>query len=226
VEREYSMEEIRRYIAFARKFKPKITRDSQEFMIEEYKKLRQRDANAMSKASWRITVRQLESLIRLSEAMAKMVCEDEVLIGHVKEAFRLLSKSIIRVETPDINLEEEADLPDATDDNMDTEDSEQLRITFEQYKKVSNMLILHMREFEEKNKDNEAGALKKDELVDWYIAQIEHEIEGQQDMIAKKTVTEKVIERLVKVDNVLLEIGGSESAESPYLVVHPNYIVE
>ena len=32
----------------------------------------------MSKASWRITVRQLESLIRLSEAMAKMVCEDEV----------------------------------------------------------------------------------------------------------------------------------------------------
>ena len=47
--------------------------------------------------------------------------------------------------------------------------------------------------------DNEAGALRKDELVDWYIAQIEHEIEGQQDMIAKKTVTEKVIERLVKV---------------------------
>ena len=46
--------------------------------MEEYKKLRQRDANAMSKASWRITVRQLESLIRLSEAMAKMVCEDEV----------------------------------------------------------------------------------------------------------------------------------------------------
>lgn len=26
---------------------------------------------------------------------------------HVKEAFRLLNKSIIRVETPDINLEQE-----------------------------------------------------------------------------------------------------------------------
>ena len=47
-------------------------------MVEEYKRLRMRDANAMSKASWRITVRQLESLIRLSEAMAKMHCEDEV----------------------------------------------------------------------------------------------------------------------------------------------------
>jgi len=29
---------------------------------------------------------------------------------HVKEAFRLLNKSIIRVETPDINLEQEDDL--------------------------------------------------------------------------------------------------------------------
>lgn len=29
---------------------------------------------------------------------------------HVKEAFRLLNKSIIRVETPDINLEQEDEL--------------------------------------------------------------------------------------------------------------------
>lgn len=29
---------------------------------------------------------------------------------HVKEAFRLLNKSIIRVETPDINLEHEEEL--------------------------------------------------------------------------------------------------------------------
>ena len=27
-------------------------------------------------------------------------------------------------------------------------------------------------------------------------------------------------------DNVLLEIGGGEEGDSPYLVVHPNYIVE
>lgn len=29
---------------------------------------------------------------------------------HVKEAFRLLNKSIIRVETPDINLEQEDEM--------------------------------------------------------------------------------------------------------------------
>lgn len=38
----------------------------------------------------------------------------QVLVGHVKEAFRLLSKSIIRVETPDINLEEEPEVPEPT----------------------------------------------------------------------------------------------------------------
>ena len=46
-------------------------------------------------------------MIRLSEAMARLYCQEEVQPKHVKEAFRLLNKSIIRVETPDINFEEE-----------------------------------------------------------------------------------------------------------------------
>ena len=60
-----------------------------------------------TRSSWRITVRQLESMIRLSEAMARLSCKDEVQPKHVKEAFRLLNKSIIRVETPDINFDDE-----------------------------------------------------------------------------------------------------------------------
>ena len=55
---------------------------------------------------------------------------------------------------------------------------------------VKNLLI---------SSDNEEGALKKKELVDWYITQIEDEIEGEQEMIAKMNIAEKVIERLVKV---------------------------
>lgn len=46
-------------------------------------------------------------MIRLSEAMARLYCKDEVQPKHVKEAFRLLNKSIIRVETPDIDFDEE-----------------------------------------------------------------------------------------------------------------------
>ena len=75
-------------------------------MIRTYTDLRQKEGSGGRRSTWRVTVRQLESLIRLSEAFAKLECSDEVTDKHVKEAKRLLTKSIIRVEQPDIDLEE------------------------------------------------------------------------------------------------------------------------
>jgi len=57
-----------------------INRDSTNYIVEEYKRLRQRDQTGAAKSAWRITVRQLESMIRLSEAIARMYCQDEVLV--------------------------------------------------------------------------------------------------------------------------------------------------
>ena len=59
-----------------------ISKEAQEYMIEEYKHLRQRDCTGAGKSSWRITVRQLESMIRLSESMARMHCQEEVSHGR------------------------------------------------------------------------------------------------------------------------------------------------
>ena len=73
---------IRRYINFARLFKPKMTEEAAEYLVEQYKHLRQRDTGGGVKSSWRITVRQLESMIRLSEASARMGCSDTVMIYH------------------------------------------------------------------------------------------------------------------------------------------------
>jgi DNA replication licensing factor MCM6 len=105
--RIYTVADIHKYITFARLCKPVINAEAQEVMISEYKKLRQRESS--NKSAWRITVRQLESMIRLSEALARMHLSEEVRVEHVQEAFRLLSKSIIRVEQPDIQFEDNFD---------------------------------------------------------------------------------------------------------------------
>ncbi|KPJ19170.1 DNA replication licensing factor Mcm6 [Papilio machaon] len=105
----YSREDLLRYIAFARSFKPFITEEAGKLLVEYYTVLRGRDAGGAGAGSgaWRITVRQLESLVRLSEAVAKLHCSGAVTEHHVHEAYRLLNKSIIRVEQPDIHLDED-----------------------------------------------------------------------------------------------------------------------
>ena len=77
IEKVYNETDILRYLNFARSFEPKISAEAQDLIVEQYKNLRNRDYGG-SRGSWRITVRQLESMIRLSEALARMHCQDEV----------------------------------------------------------------------------------------------------------------------------------------------------
>ncbi|RXM99295.1 Zygotic DNA replication licensing factor mcm6-B [Acipenser ruthenus] len=264
VERLYTLDEIRRYLLFARQFKPKISKESEDFIVEQYKRLRQRDGSGVTKSAWRITVRQLESMIRLSESMARMHCCDEVQPKHVKEAFRLLNKSIIRVETPDVNLDQEevepeeeeaaavqhgvngTDVPngvggEAHGINGHAENGvsgsaaqPSLRLSFTEYRRISNLVVLHLRQAEE---EEDESTLKKSGLINWYLKEIESEIDSEEELVNKKKIIEKVIHRLVHYDHILIELtqsglkGSTEAAEAetgedPFLVVNPNYTLE
>ncbi|XP_070536303.1 zygotic DNA replication licensing factor mcm6-like [Ptychodera flava] len=259
VERMYSIEDMQRYMMFARQFRPKISKEAQDFMVEEYRRLRQRDTNGITQSSWRITVRQLESMIRLSESMARMYCQDEVQPKHVKEAFRLLNKSIVRVETPVINFEEEEEDQPVEEngevEQMETDEAPKspekqesegqrkgLRMTFEEYKTKSNLLILYMRKQEEllEASGEDSDGIRRSALVEWYLKEMESDIETEEQLLQEKMKVEKVIDRLVTHDQVLIELAKtglkkrkddaeSEEAveeEDPYLVVHPNYVIE
>ncbi len=68
-----------RYVAYARTLNPKINADAKKVIVSCYKKLRQGDVVGSSQTSYRITVRQLESMIRLSEALARLHLDAEVL---------------------------------------------------------------------------------------------------------------------------------------------------
>ncbi|KAM6948287.1 MCM6 minichromosome maintenance deficient 6, like [Aplochiton taeniatus] len=267
VERVYSTDEVQRYILFARQFQPKIMPEAKEFVVDQYKKLRQRDSQGSTKSAWRITVRQLESMLRLAEAMARLYCSDEVHPKHVKEAFRLLNKSVISVDSPDINFDQDdhhdnqhisdqdmlgVDVRRTEGTNGHTEkvlDSEQqpigaeelpvpakpaLKMTFANYRRICNLLVLHMQKME----DYEESSLRKSELVNWYLKEMETEIETEEELIAKKSLIEKVLHRLIHCDHIIIELTktglkkvgqmGEDPVveDDPFLVVNPNYVLE
>ncbi|KAI5785602.1 MCM2/3/5 family-domain-containing protein [Peziza echinospora] len=105
---EFTTEQLQRYIRYARTFKPVFSEDAKRLLVEKYKELRSDDAG-IGRNSYRITVRQLESLIRLSEAIAKANCVEDVAPGFVREAFNLLRQSIIHVERDDVEVDDEDD---------------------------------------------------------------------------------------------------------------------
>jgi DNA replication licensing factor MCM6 len=113
----YSKEQMQRYIRFARSLNPKLTPESQAVLVDCYRRLRQGDTLGRSRTAYRITVRQLESMIRLSEALARLHCSDIIKPDYVREAFRLLRKSIIHVENDDVTFENEDDDNDDDDDD-------------------------------------------------------------------------------------------------------------
>ena len=53
-----------------------LTTEASAVLVEKYRSLRQDESG--SNANYRITVRQLESMIRLSEAIARANCSNEV----------------------------------------------------------------------------------------------------------------------------------------------------
>jgi DNA replication licensing factor MCM6 len=120
---EFTTEQLQRYIRFARTFKPEFTPEARALLVEKYKELRAEDAQGgIGRNSYRITVRQLESMIRLSEAIAKANCVDDVTPNFVREAFSLLRQSIISVEKDDVEIEDEDDI--ARQEGADEEDGD------------------------------------------------------------------------------------------------------
>ncbi|KAF9021689.1 MCM-domain-containing protein [Hymenopellis radicata] len=107
IDPEFSTETLQRYIRYARTFNPKLSPEAADVLVEKYRILRQDDATGAGRNSYRITVRQLESMIRLSEAIARANCTNEITPAFVREAYHLLRQSIIHVEQDDIDFDEE-----------------------------------------------------------------------------------------------------------------------
>lgn len=157
-------------------------------------------------------------MIRLAEAMARMDISDDVQPKHVKEAYRLLNKSIIRVEQPDIHLDsgDQDELPEDETSQLDRAQTptsqmakKKMVLSFEEYKHLSNLIVLFMRKqeatFEEQGRRE--GTHRSD-VVQWYLNHIEDTIESADELVEKKDMLEKVLDRLIYHVSFLFFTGG------------------
>ncbi|OCF45399.1 minichromosome maintenance protein 6 [Kwoniella heveanensis CBS 569] len=244
---EFSTEALQRYIRYARTFSPKLTPSASAVLVEKYRALRQ-DEGGPGRSNFRITVRQLESMIRLSEAIARANCQDEISPAIVREAYSLLRQSIIHVEQDDISFDDDDAVNGVSNGNGDAEmdaadiaaldaaessfqqrtsssgvpgttsvaaesslpgqaaassGKKKMRITYNRYMEIMNLLVLHLSEVEREN----GTGVDKEELIQWYLEQKEADFETEEDLEYERELIGKALTKLAK-DNYLLEIRG------------------
>jgi DNA replication licensing factor MCM6 len=232
---EFSVQQLQRYIAFARRIKPVFTEESMQLLATHYRRLRENDITGASKSSYRITVRQLESMIRLSEALTRLHLKKQVLPQFVNEAARLIRMSIVKVQSEELaldDLEEEVaipnvneDIPAATDDaneQIPEETTEQapqssepkFKITFELYQRITNMLVSHLQ--------HQDAGMTRSNLENWYLLEKEREgvLSNAADLEHHAKLIRRIIKRLIEHDHVLIETTPG------HVIVHPNYDLE
>ena len=121
----------------------------------------------------------------------------------------MLKNSVIQVENDEVVID--FDEPRAEGEQIDLKHS----LKYETFVKITNMLIYHLRQHEE-------TGIKKSLVIQWYLEQIESEIETEAEYLLNKKQVTCVIERLVTRDSILFEIKEDGDEESN-LIVNPNY---
>ena len=105
IRRGFTSEQLRKYVRFARSIDPILSPEVQPLLVDYYVRLRQGDSGVgQNRQAYRITVRQLEALIRLSEAIARLHLDEEVKPSYVEQAYKLLRTSIVQVESESISI--------------------------------------------------------------------------------------------------------------------------
>ncbi|KAG5411198.1 hypothetical protein IGI04_007517 [Brassica rapa subsp. trilocularis] len=150
---EFTTVQLKRYIAYAKTLKPKLSPEARKLLVDSYVDLRSGDTTPGTRVTYRMTVKP----------------------SHVLLAVTLLKTSVISVESGDVDLSEYQDANgdniDNTDDieNTGNRDEEQhngaaepasatadkgeappnLVISEEEYDKITHALVIRLRQHEE-----------------------------------------------------------------------------
>lgn len=92
--------QLRAYVAMAKQHEPKLPRELTEYVSAVYAELRRQESQSDRPHTY-TTARSLLSILRLSQALAKLRFDNNVIQGDVEEALRLMSMSKISLEDED-----------------------------------------------------------------------------------------------------------------------------
>ncbi|KAK2195333.1 bifunctional Mini-chromosome maintenance protein/Mini-chromosome maintenance [Babesia duncani] len=210
-----SLDELKLYIELAKKIKPLIQDGAKHKLAQYYVNLRNGDAEA-NRRSLRMTVRQLESLIRLSEAVARLKFSNFVEESHVHEAYCIFKASLLKLSNKNqIVLEDPVDAPVEKEGAEGEPNTVTLRMTATEYESIAAVLLDHVNECEMLQ-----SAIAANELIEWYIADIVNPT-SVQDAEMWNLRLQRLVHRLVHVDNKLV---ATPTQEGMFILrVHPNY---
>ncbi|ORZ12673.1 MCM2/3/5 family-domain-containing protein [Absidia repens] len=239
IQPEFTTKQLQNYIRYARTFKPRMTSVAAKKLAACYCKLRQDDAHGASQNSYRVTVRQLESMIRLSEAIARIYCSDKITESYVSEAYSLLQKSIVRVQKDDIHLEDDhnASQPmtssqsidgglqglmiqeqeykqgasnlDAMDEEADGQETNYQRYRIT-YEKYCQIQSMLVLHLKDIESNRGTGT-SQNELAMWYLEEIEEELNSVEDYSRERMIVEKVINRMINKDRSLIAMNENST---------------
>ncbi|XP_047319032.1 DNA replication licensing factor MCM6 [Impatiens glandulifera] len=196
----FTTAQLKRYIAYAKTLKPKLSQDARQLLVDSYVTLRMGDTAPGSRVAYRMTVRQLEALVRLSESVARIYHEPQVEPRHVKIAVRLLKTSIISVESTEIDLSDFQDVNNVATDGGGSDETEaqpasspskatgateenvggpsgkqgkKLVITDEYFQRVTQALVARLRQHEQSIEREGRGlaGMRQRDLIQWYVTQ-------------------------------------------------------
>ncbi|XP_020112110.1 DNA replication licensing factor MCM6 [Ananas comosus] len=240
----FTTAELKRYFAYAKSLKPQLSSEARKVLVESYVALRRGDTTPGTRVAYRMTVRQLEALIRLSEAIARSHLYKVVLPAHVRMAVRLLKTSIISVESSEIDLSDFQDNEDAGGNRVadqeiaaptenahpapenegDAQGSEgqqkkKMVITEEHFQRVTQALVMRLRQHEETVMQDGSGlaGMKQGDLIVWYVEKqnAQGAYSSTDEVREEVKCIKAVIERLIQREGHLIVIDDGSSSAAP-----------
>lgn len=232
---------LRNYIKYARTFTPFMGPAVRQSLVNYYVALRRNDTSS-NRLAYRITVRQLESLVRLSEAMAKSRLSNEISHEDVTAAFNLLKDSIVHVQRDSVDLDgmdnlQASEIGQSSTDGHgkktdeapgtapvmpDVNKQAKFKVSFEMYQKISLHMGVYLDRMSSMGID-----VTLHELVSWYVSEYYDGDQNDEQAIQQyEQMITKIILRLIRKDNVLIFVDEVENDLSLSIVgKHPNFVV-